>query len=426
MKKLVICILMLSTLFLIGCSPKEITEDELSKLLEAEFNGEIIELSIIKQDLNENSLDVESSFAIDVDGIGQEGVLNIKCLYDDEEKMWQMHYANVDSQGWTYFPIKSALEKVDFDDQKAFMFGGFKGVSIGESQVNYSKQESNFSFSNIGSFEFNKATGTDKIRFDLTYEDDFFIGTTECVLVMEFIDSKWRYKEVYYEPIVLNFKDTSVIKAEIQGIIDEYENSFSIPSMRVEDQDYQLNSEHIKSFEFTSEPIIEDIDFVSVIGEMELDLNIASIKTDVKAYYSLEYGKWEFASLEFINKPTFTYKRDLVLDSVWEGYFLINKKVLATLKVNNYLETANQYEGILSFGPSDTSSVEEGSYHITLEYDVRYDRILVEAGEWINKPDGYSTVDFIITFDDDKLVGNAYSNHWMASKGIVDLKLKDN
>lgn len=202
------------------------------------------------------------------------------------------------------------------------------------------------------------------------------LGTTAAALVEENPNVDFSYD------------DTTFIKDINNRSLSIYVND--------EEQTFAVKKQDITYFKVTSQKYSSKNSVMTVKSAIVINRDIASIKTYATLKYKLTNDEWKLKSVSF-SKPSI-YR--IYLKGSFTGKYKANQgETKVTFIIKNVTKDGFA-TGTMNFGPLPTNpSVPTGSYKIKGGYDTETGKITFVAGEWIEHPKGYNTLDFYGSID---------------------------
>lgn len=405
-------------LLLTACGISDVDEEVMGVLLADEFDGTVKSVEILSKETKEKTSNLEVLSVIEINGIAQEAVLQVKCIYDEESSAWKLHYYEVDNGGWTYSPTTSAIEsssKVIDDYMKSKVIKFENEVSL---------FDETFEISEISSENLNLENKEEAVKFFLEYKNDDFVGKSECSADLEFNEDKWIVTDIKYDPILLEWKNESNITTSEKSLKDYIDNhTHNGIYLESKELDCNIRSEDITEFSIVDEakPFQTNVAIAKVKVNANFDVATADSELIIE-YRKSKEGNWVIKDIHANQEESKINVIDNLVGT-WKGYYILdNKKRFADLKITKFIESGNMYEGVLSFGSSDTFKSESGTYYFTMSFDLNNRSIYLEAGNWIVKPSSYSysTVDFNLLLDDENKLTGKPNTFWGNSNDVCE------
>lgn len=397
MKKTILLFTLLLVTLLVGCGVPKLDEVALVDLLSYELESDVSKVEILTQSTDEKRSDVEVQVTIDNDGVEQTGIINAKCKYIESDKEWSIYDYDLDSSGWTYAPTASVVESNDS------IFGNYfidKQLSF-ENEDAYVEAD-NVMIENLLSLDMDLEHGNEIVEFDLVYNNENFTGKSKCKAELNFDEFGWYVTSINYDPISLEWKNQNMItttRETLSKFIDE-KTSKGIYLEEGKLSCY-ISDKDINEFIVKQEATPYKTDSAQAKVEISSDLLVGQANgTLLLEYKKDKNGRWLVYEVYF-DQDEVDLSVANNLEGIWKGYYIDDgKKRAAELKITKYIETSNMYEGIFSYGSSNTYQSESASYYFTLNFDLENREIELDAGNWIEEGDSYNPEDFILYLKD--------------------------
>ncbi len=409
MKKTILLFALLLATLLVGCGVPKLDEIALIDLLSDELESDVSEVEILTQSIDDKRTDVEVEVTIDHDGIKQIGIISAKCKYRENDKEWSIFDYTLDESGWTYMPTESVIDNNDgvieyYFTDKEVMF---------ENEDKY-VETTNLKIEDLSSIEIDLENGHEIVEFDIVYSNDNFIGKSRCTAELNFDEFGWLVTTVDYSPIILEWKSKVMITTTRETLSKFIEEKTSKGIYLSNDKlKCYLNDKDIINFEVLQEAVPYKTDVAQAKVKITADLLVGQAEGTLYLEYKKDKNnRWSVYEVYFDEDET---KLSVVndLEGIWKGYYIHDgEKRSSELKITKFIETGNMYEGIFTFGSSNTYQSESGSYYFTLNFDLENRNIELEAGNWIEKPSGYRTQDFELYLKDSNQIFGNIESYW--------------
>lgn len=418
MKRIEVLLLTLSLAFLlVGCGTPKLNEETLKGLFSDELNNDVVELEILTQDTEEKKSDVEVKLTLDNGGVNQIGIVSAKCSYSEKNKEWQIFDYQLDASGWKFVPTQSVTESND-----GIIDYYFSNKQIAFENEEVSVDQKNLKLENLSSLEIDLENGHELVEFDIVYNNENFTGKSKCKAELMFDEQGWNVTSINYEPIELDWKTQGMITTTRETLSKFIEEKTKKGIYLEKDKlSCYVNDQDIMSFRVVQEAVPYKTDSAQAKVEVEADLLVGQAKGTLYLEYKKDNnGRWLVYEV-YYDQDTIDLNVVNTLEGIWKGYYIDGgKKRSAELKITKFIESSNMYEGIFSYGSSNTFQSESASYYFTLNFNLEKRNIELSAGNWIEEGNGYNPDDFVLQLKDSNQMFGNLDDFWNDEKDICE------
>lgn len=380
-------IILFSLLVLVGCGNKPLDMERIeSDVLSRTSGSNLIFLEDVPLVQNDDlSINYTNKISHNSNTLKVTETINLNYIYDKKEREWivDSYITKFDH----YTPLVHAHEAQPVLTNE---LGFAEQLSINEQSVNFddpyvtcTKVDHIFDGSTYSDYIYDltydngavSASATYKIsyKFEETRGEWYFV---ENKLIKDFelitslkLDDNKTFNEMFREYFVVNSK----------GILNLVGDDSNIKyALSLTDASLDINVE--------SDIILDGLDSASVDVQLLKEDSSFDIDTRLRVYLLLDDMRqsWTINAVKPLVNQTSITLSDKFIGS-WEGYYrLRDDEYKATLEINSLINNNANFEGVITFGSSDTFDVEDGSF--TIIGGFINDELIIELSEWIEQP----------------------------------------
>ena len=416
MKKLTLVIFFIVlSLSLVSC--KKITNEEIIETVSEHLGVEIDSVDVVEEEKDDGKWFIEAELTKN-DGI-YTSVCEAELTYKSKKGEWDL--VDYEPKEWLTYPTASAV------DDKALFIDYLSKTSFTTSSGSLNYNKDYVTLEELKSVNLNlKAPYSDEIRGKIKYDTPNGSGTCEGIFKMIFGQNQWVVSQFIQDaPMQFEWKPDKGFEIEVSELLRSMGETWNI-DLEVKDESInevcRIKPSDIKEVGVISQPALVANDVAEAKVHFVADKGVATVVTDAIVRYRLRDLKWYLESVTKVSeKQSIKYKTDML--GTWDGYYIIGgNKRNAVVEFTNFIKHNNLYEGVFSFSSSDTFESPSGKFEITGYYELNNNRFVIKAGNWIDCPSGYLTVNFYIDSVQDKTIFG--SAQWYGNQDYINLTKK--
>lgn len=248
-------------------------------------------------------------------------------------------------------------------------------------------------------------TNMTTVSCTMKYESEEFKGSSECSLVFE-VNENVEVVSFDYPPIRLEYLKSNDLLTK--GKLFQYINGLTDHEILYLDNgmlNHNFKNDQLTKLQALSDAILIEDDILKQQIKLEVDMNVVKGITQATALYIKDFQEgWVLDSFKINNDhTTFESQRELI--GRWsEDYSYNDRDFFGVLVINDVNVLEQVYEGEYHFSRSwPTEKSHQGTYKVTLSFDLKNDWIKFKAGDWLEPetilmPHGY--IEFTIQFNE--------------------------